>query len=157
MVIKSEVINDIPRFFGILVAEFAAGGAVNLTLKMKRDMIIMKLDLEPKIDAMMRDFWKFCSPSLWKELIKETIDVVGTSGCHFRVLPKSVERASILHQSDGVGPQRHHIIPIGDLNGVSIALVARSGVISKSTDRIFISHGGQQKDLQNKGSKEKID
>ncbi|GJU86161.1 TONNEAU 1a-like protein [Tanacetum coccineum] len=55
---------------------------------------------------------------------------------------KSVERASILHQSDGVGTQRHHIVPIGELNGVSIALVSRSGVISKSTDRIFIFHGG---------------
>ncbi|GJZ80674.1 retrovirus-related pol polyprotein from transposon TNT 1-94, partial [Tanacetum coccineum] len=44
---------------------------------------------------------------------------------------------------------RHHIAPIGDLNGVSIALVARSGVISKSTDKIFISYGGlsESKDL----------
>ncbi|GJR04314.1 hypothetical protein Tco_0527298 [Tanacetum coccineum] len=38
---------------------------------------------------------------------------------------KSVERASILNQPDGVGSQRHHIVPIGELNGVSIALVAR--------------------------------
>ncbi|GKB29443.1 hypothetical protein Tco_0868844 [Tanacetum coccineum] len=28
-----------------------------------------------------------------------------------------------LHQSDGVGSQRHHIVPYGELNGVSIALV----------------------------------
>ncbi|GJW50798.1 hypothetical protein Tco_0092149 [Tanacetum coccineum] len=56
--------------------------------------------------------------------------------------PKSVERASILHQPDGVGSQRHHIVPIRELNGVSIALVARSGVISKSTDRNFVFHGG---------------
>ncbi|GKB42823.1 hypothetical protein Tco_0887765 [Tanacetum coccineum] len=39
--------------------------------------------------------------------------------------PKSVKRASVLHQLDGVGSQRHHIVPIGELNGVSIALVAR--------------------------------
>ncbi|GJW23368.1 RNA-directed DNA polymerase, eukaryota, reverse transcriptase zinc-binding domain protein [Tanacetum coccineum] len=41
---------------------------------------------------------------------------------------------------DGVGSQRDHIIPIEELNGVSIALVARSGVIFKSTDRIFVFH-----------------
>ncbi|GJR74132.1 hypothetical protein Tco_0086497 [Tanacetum coccineum] len=36
--------------------EFSAGGMVDLTLKVKRDMIIENLDLKPKIDAMMRDF-----------------------------------------------------------------------------------------------------
>ncbi|GKB64568.1 hypothetical protein Tco_0920754 [Tanacetum coccineum] len=54
---------------------------------------------------------------------------------------KFVERASVLHQPDGIRSQRHHIVPYGELNGVSIALVARFGVISKSTDRIFVSHG----------------
>nr|GEX95260.1 hypothetical protein [Tanacetum cinerariifolium] len=43
--------------------------AVNLALKMKRDMIIKNLDLKPMIDAMMRDF---LYPSRWKELSKET-------------------------------------------------------------------------------------
>ncbi|GKA79804.1 hypothetical protein Tco_0786400 [Tanacetum coccineum] len=38
--------------------------------------------------------------------------------------PKSVERAYVLHQPDGVGSQRHHIVPYGELNGVSIALMA---------------------------------
>nr|GEV38788.1 zinc finger, CCHC-type [Tanacetum cinerariifolium] len=56
MVIKGKVLNDIPRFFGILIAEFAASGSVNHALKMKRDMIIKNLDLKPMIDAMMRDF-----------------------------------------------------------------------------------------------------
>ncbi|GJY34751.1 hypothetical protein Tco_0419220 [Tanacetum coccineum] len=56
MVIESEVLNDLPRFFSVLIMEFATGGTVNLTLKMKRDMIIKKLDLNPKINAMMRDF-----------------------------------------------------------------------------------------------------
>ncbi|GKC82188.1 hypothetical protein Tco_1137905 [Tanacetum coccineum] len=54
-----------------------------------------------------------------------------------------------------VSDRRGTIVPIGEFNSLSIALVARSGVISKSTDRIFGSHGGQQKDLQNKGNKEK--
>ncbi|GKB82334.1 hypothetical protein Tco_0949229 [Tanacetum coccineum] len=61
------------------------------------DMIIKDLDLEPKVDAMMRDFLE------------------------------------------------HHIVPIKELNGVSIALVARFGVISERADRIFVFHGGQQK------------
>ncbi|GJV45919.1 hypothetical protein Tco_1430455 [Tanacetum coccineum] len=39
--------------------------------------------------------------------------------------PKFVERASVLHRSDNVGSQRHHIVPFGELNGVLIALVAR--------------------------------
>nr|GEU59366.1 hypothetical protein [Tanacetum cinerariifolium] len=61
---------------------------------------------------------------------------------------KSVERASVLHQPDGIGSLRHHIVPIGELPGVSVALVARSGVILKSTNRISVSHGSQRKDLQ---------
>ncbi|GJW29098.1 hypothetical protein Tco_0045973 [Tanacetum coccineum] len=56
MFIKSEILYDFPRFFGILVAKLATGGVVNLTLKMKRNMIIENLDLEPKINAMVRDF-----------------------------------------------------------------------------------------------------
>ncbi|GKA22567.1 hypothetical protein Tco_0708529 [Tanacetum coccineum] len=38
---------------------------------------------------------------------------------------KSVERASVLHQPDGVGSQRHHIVPYRELNCVLIALMAR--------------------------------
>ncbi|GJV92119.1 hypothetical protein Tco_1539932 [Tanacetum coccineum] len=56
MVVKGEVLNNFPRFVSILVAEFAAGGTVNLTFKMKGDMIIENSDLKPMIDAMMRDF-----------------------------------------------------------------------------------------------------
>ncbi|GKE57335.1 hypothetical protein Tco_1496520 [Tanacetum coccineum] len=69
MVVEGEVLNDLPRFVGILVAEFAGGDAVNLTLKMKGDMIIKKLNLKPTIDAIMRDV---LYPSRWKELSKET-------------------------------------------------------------------------------------
>ncbi|GJW27805.1 putative ribonuclease H-like domain-containing protein [Tanacetum coccineum] len=54
--LHSKILYDFPRFFGVLIAEFATGGAVNLTLKMKSDMIIKNLDVKPKIDAMMRDF-----------------------------------------------------------------------------------------------------
>ncbi|GJT21696.1 hypothetical protein Tco_0891633 [Tanacetum coccineum] len=43
---------------------------------------------------------------------------------------KSVECTSVLHQSDGVGSQGGYLGSFGKLNGVSIALVARSGVIS---------------------------
>ncbi|GJR32080.1 hypothetical protein Tco_1108312 [Tanacetum coccineum] len=38
--------------------------------------------------------------------------------------------------------KRYHVVPYGELNGVPVALVARFGVVSKSTDRILISHGG---------------
>ncbi|GJU98234.1 hypothetical protein Tco_1327505, partial [Tanacetum coccineum] len=36
--------------------------------------------------------------------------------------------------------RRDHIVPIKELNGVWIALVARFGVVSKSMDRVFVSH-----------------
>nr|GEU72217.1 hypothetical protein [Tanacetum cinerariifolium] len=55
MVIESEVLNDFSRFISVLLAEFASGGVVNLTLKMKRDMIIKDLDLKPMINAVVRD------------------------------------------------------------------------------------------------------
>ncbi|GJY46508.1 hypothetical protein Tco_0435571 [Tanacetum coccineum] len=85
---NSEILYKFPRFFGVLVTKLATGGVVNFALNGKRDMIIENLDLEPKIDAMMRDF-----------------------------LEKVLE-------TNGVGSQRHHIVPFGELNGVSIALVA---------------------------------
>ncbi|GJW56277.1 hypothetical protein Tco_0103008 [Tanacetum coccineum] len=47
-----------------------------------------------------------------------------------------------LHQLDGVGSKRYHIVPYAELNGIPVALVARFGVISKSTDRICVSYGG---------------
>ncbi|GKE47785.1 hypothetical protein Tco_1479043 [Tanacetum coccineum] len=40
MVVEGEVLNDFPIFVGVLIVEFATGGAVNLALKMKGDMII---------------------------------------------------------------------------------------------------------------------
>ena len=41
---------------------------------------------------------------------------------------KSMECTSVLHQLDGVGSQGGHI-GSGELNGVSVALVARSGIL----------------------------
>ncbi|GJT06417.1 hypothetical protein Tco_0840879 [Tanacetum coccineum] len=78
MIVKSKILYDFPRFFGILVVKLAAGGTVNFTLKMNRDMIIENLDLDLKIDAMMRDFLE--SPSRWKELSKETVSKILPSG-----------------------------------------------------------------------------
>ncbi|GJS23287.1 putative reverse transcriptase domain-containing protein [Tanacetum coccineum] len=37
--------------------------------------------------------------------------------------------------------RQYQIVPYGELNGIPVALVARFGVISKSTDRIRVSHG----------------
>ncbi|GKE43998.1 hypothetical protein Tco_1471282 [Tanacetum coccineum] len=59
MVVEGEVLNNFPRFVGIFIAEFVAGGAVNLAVEMKGDMIMKNLDLKPTIDAMMRDILDF--------------------------------------------------------------------------------------------------
>ena len=45
--------------------------------------------------------------------------------------PKSVEGASALHQPDGVGSQVGNIGSLSELNGVLIALVARTGILSQ--------------------------
>ncbi|GKB81719.1 hypothetical protein Tco_0948614 [Tanacetum coccineum] len=79
---------------------------------------------------------KFRSPSRWKELSKETISEILPSQVSQQDLSNpygvdldpqtEVRGMSIcLHQSDGVGLKRHHNVPIRDLNGVSVALVAR--------------------------------
>ncbi|GKB60666.1 hypothetical protein Tco_0916852, partial [Tanacetum coccineum] len=48
MVVESEVLNDFPSFVGVLIAVFAAGGAVNLALNMKGDMIIKDFYLKQR-------------------------------------------------------------------------------------------------------------
>ncbi|GJW19455.1 hypothetical protein Tco_0026891 [Tanacetum coccineum] len=55
MIIESEVLNDFPRFFSVLIDEFTASGAVDIALKVKRDMIIENLDLKPQINAIVRN------------------------------------------------------------------------------------------------------
>ncbi|GKD81582.1 hypothetical protein Tco_1348421, partial [Tanacetum coccineum] len=65
MVIEGEVLNDFPRFIGVLIAEFSTGGAVNLALTMKGYMMRDLLEHQDIIA-------EFCGPSWWKELSKES-------------------------------------------------------------------------------------
>ncbi|GJX75147.1 hypothetical protein Tco_0313742 [Tanacetum coccineum] len=90
MVVEGKVFNDFPRFIDALIVKFAVGGAFNLALKMKGDMIIENLNLKPTIDAMMRDFLEsdlsrlrpvavvnFLTPSL--DRLRRRHFVIGTS------------------------------------------------------------------------------
>nr|GEV71777.1 hypothetical protein [Tanacetum cinerariifolium] len=89
------------RFFDASITKLTTSGLIDGSSCGGIDMVIKDMDLEPKFDAMMRDFLEL----------------------------KSVERTYVLYQPDGVGSQRHHIIPYEELNGVLIALVARFGVV----------------------------
>nr|GEV20075.1 retrovirus-related Pol polyprotein from transposon TNT 1-94 [Tanacetum cinerariifolium] len=51
-----EILYDFLRFFSAFILKFAAGGTVNLILKVKWDLIVKNLDLKPTIDAITRDF-----------------------------------------------------------------------------------------------------
>nr|GEX29498.1 hypothetical protein [Tanacetum cinerariifolium] len=121
------------------------------------DMVIKYSDLELKINAMMR---VFLDPTHWKELSKKISSKILLCGDgsfwktfkpiaslitkgKLKQISNNIERASVLHQPDGVESQRYHIVPFEELNGVSIALVATVRVVSKSTDRIFISREGE--------------
>ncbi|GKD59807.1 hypothetical protein Tco_1297316 [Tanacetum coccineum] len=97
MIVEGKILNDFLRFVGVLIEKFATGGAVNLALKMKGDTIIKNLDLDPTIDAMMRDFLE---------------------------------------------SKRYHVVPYRELDGIPVALMARFRVVSKSANRILVSHGG---------------
>ena len=57
----------------------------------------------------------------FEEILEMLIWIFGT---------KSMECASALHQPDGVGSQGSEIGSLSELNGVSIALVARTGILS---------------------------
>ncbi|GJV61951.1 hypothetical protein Tco_1468051 [Tanacetum coccineum] len=72
VVIEGDILNDFPRFFDTLIMKLATSSMVNFILKRVRDMIIENLDLELKIDAMMRGFLEFSSSSWWEKLSKET-------------------------------------------------------------------------------------
>nr|GEV49410.1 hypothetical protein [Tanacetum cinerariifolium] len=52
-------------------------------------------------------------------------------------LKKSVERASVLHQPDGVGSNRYHIVPYRELSGILVALVASINVIDEILEEDF--------------------
>nr|GFB26503.1 hypothetical protein [Tanacetum cinerariifolium] len=61
------------------------------------DMVVKDLDLEPKVDAMMR---KFLDPSWWKELSKETsskILLCGDGSCWktFKPLASLIEKRKL--------------------------------------------------------------
>nr|GEV84527.1 hypothetical protein [Tanacetum cinerariifolium] len=55
-------------FFGVYVAKLTTDRLVNGSSCGRIGTVIKDLDLEPKVDAMMRDFF---NPSRWKELSKE--------------------------------------------------------------------------------------
>nr|GEW69357.1 hypothetical protein [Tanacetum cinerariifolium] len=87
MVVEGEVFNDFPRFVGILIVEFSAGGVVNPPLKMKGDMIIKNLDLKTTINAMIRDFLYFGVDDAAKEFKKSMLIILnGDSHDPIRVL-----------------------------------------------------------------------
>ncbi|GKE59419.1 hypothetical protein Tco_1498604, partial [Tanacetum coccineum] len=84
---------------------------------------------------------EFCGPSRRKELSKETSSKIlpcGDRSCWKTFKPTAGAFFPYLHHHG----QRYHIVPFGEFNGVPVALVARFGVISESTERIRVSHGG---------------
>nr|GEX41551.1 retrovirus-related Pol polyprotein from transposon TNT 1-94 [Tanacetum cinerariifolium] len=133
MVVKGEVLNVFPRLVGALIAEFAAAGV---------DIVA-----------------EFCGPSRWKELSKEISSKIlpcgdGSYRKTFKPIASLIAKGKLkkhrrvlslfsLSRSNGVRVKRYHIVPFGELNGIYVAIVARSGVISKSTDRIHVSHGDE--------------
>ncbi|GJS14865.1 hypothetical protein Tco_0409337 [Tanacetum coccineum] len=166
MVIESEVLNDFPRFVSILIAEFAAGGAVNLTLKMKGGNDRKKLDLKQR--SMPHDEEKFL------ELCLQTVHAlvrVSDVCWHIKIILPELcglfsgkiskeTRCKCLPCGDGsclktfkpnehpvctkrldVGSKRYHIVPYRELDGALVSLVSRFGVVSMSADRILVSHG----------------
>nr|GEX89203.1 reverse transcriptase domain-containing protein [Tanacetum cinerariifolium] len=117
------------------------------------------------------DFVVYCDASILEALKEENVQAenlrgmekafeIHTDGTHciknrswlplFEILEmlvwilgsKSMERAFILHQPDGVGSKKYHVVPYGEFDGIPVVFVARFGVISKSMDRILVSHGG---------------
>nr|GEV73040.1 hypothetical protein [Tanacetum cinerariifolium] len=56
-------------FFGVEVTKLTTGRLINGSSCDEIDMVIKNLNLDPKVDAMMRDF---LDPSRWKELSKES-------------------------------------------------------------------------------------
>nr|GFD18345.1 hypothetical protein [Tanacetum cinerariifolium] len=66
-----------PGFFGVFVMKLTTGQPIDSSSCGGIDMVIKDLDLEPKIDAMMRDF---LDSSRWKELSKETSSKILSGG-----------------------------------------------------------------------------
>nr|GEV54876.1 reverse transcriptase domain-containing protein [Tanacetum cinerariifolium] len=96
----------------------------------------------------LREFDELMASFVRQERVEETRGVELTfnfrmSFQSFAVLPseKNLARKRVVRSSNVEMVDRYHIVPIEELNGVSISPMARFGVISKSTDRIFVSYG----------------
>nr|GEV76916.1 transposase, MuDR, MULE transposase domain protein [Tanacetum cinerariifolium] len=86
-------------FFGVSVTKLTTGRLVNGSSCDGIDMVIKDLDLELKSFPMER--------------IEQGNEQ-----------PNSMERATVLHQPDGVGSKWCHIVPYRELDGIPVALVA---------------------------------
>ncbi|GJZ82993.1 hypothetical protein Tco_0648166 [Tanacetum coccineum] len=89
---------------------------------------IKDLDLEPKDRCLMT--WYFLEKS---PLIETTVhasergfscDVLFENRKFIAEFCSPSRSTSVLHQLDGVGSKRYHIVPFGELNGVPVAFVA---------------------------------
>ncbi|GKF82530.1 hypothetical protein Tco_0244186 [Tanacetum coccineum] len=77
-------------------------------------------------------------------------DVVGTSGYPCGVLwsfpveriEQRIDREGKIEINAGAFFS-YFTIKVKELDGIPVALVARFGVVSKSADRILVSHGGK--------------
>ncbi|GKB01149.1 hypothetical protein Tco_0829193 [Tanacetum coccineum] len=74
---RSEIRYEFPRFLGAFVMELTTGRIIDGVPCGRIGMAIKYLDLEPKIDSMMRDF---LNSSRWEKLNKETSSKILPSG-----------------------------------------------------------------------------
>nr|GEW46456.1 hypothetical protein [Tanacetum cinerariifolium] len=95
--LENEVLYKCQRFLGVLIMKLTNNDVVNFALKMKRDTIIKNLDMEPKINAVMRDF---LDSFWWKELSKETGSEIlpsgdGSHGKMFKPLASLIKKGKL--------------------------------------------------------------
>ncbi|GJZ62433.1 hypothetical protein Tco_0618570 [Tanacetum coccineum] len=131
------------------------------------DMVIKDLDLVLKINAMMRDF---LDPSRWKELSKKTRSKIlpgGDGSCRktFKPIASLIAKGKLKEIEARPFPvyniKRHHIVPIEELNGVSIALwlglkefpKVRIGVLSPmEVNKKIYKKGNEERDRLKKAN-----
>ncbi|GJS17134.1 hypothetical protein Tco_0411606 [Tanacetum coccineum] len=127
MVIEGEVLNDLPRFVDALIGQFTAPvvwpGSERIPALSRKS-----IDAKTHID----DEGLFWSSLFPVERIEQGNAYLRFLLCGDRDHDGKTLQASILHQPDGVGSKRHHLVPFGEFNGVPIALVASN----KSSDEI---------------------
>ncbi|GJT47479.1 hypothetical protein Tco_0956194 [Tanacetum coccineum] len=65
----------------------------------------------------------------------------GSAGTTFQAIASLIAKGKIGNKSK---PRSFPVVTVKvkELNGIPVALMARFGVVSKSTDRIMVSHGG---------------